>query len=281
MYGEKLSPRAHAFGIWNLLKKNLRLKYKIMYQTIPNRDIDYGAVPMDTDHVLCKDIVPPLDVITNGSLILICGSSGSGKTSLLVNLISKKGKKNGYKQSFRKCFHKVVVCSPSTGTLKNNVFDGIPENQLYTEFDQCMYEIEGHLEASELEGRQDEEKKYNLLVLDDVAAALRQNRQNELLLTRLLQNRRHKNLTCILISQKWSMIPTGIRSNANVCFLFRPKTMQEQEAICNEVLPIHRRDSLDLFNFCFDGRYNNLMIDMTLKHSNKFRFFKNFEEILL
>ncbi len=62
-----------------------------MYKTILNDNIDYRAVPMDTDHIVCHDIAPPLDVITNGSLILICGSSGSGKTSLLVNLISKKG----------------------------------------------------------------------------------------------------------------------------------------------------------------------------------------------
>ncbi len=250
-----------------------------MYKTIPNKDIDYGAVPMDTDHVLCKNIVPPLDVIVNGSLILIAGSSGSGKTSLLVNLISKTGSKNGYKQSFRKCFHKIILCSPSTATLKQNVFK-IPDEQKYRDFHECMEDLEDHLDASLMEGEQDEEKKYNLLILDDVAAALRQNRQNEMLLTKILQNRRHKNLTCIVISQKWTMIPTGIRCNANIAFIFRPKTMQEQEAITNEILPIHKRHSIDLFNFIFNGRYNHLMIDMTLKKSNKYRYFKNFEEII-
>lgn len=251
-----------------------------MYKTIPNKNIDYGAVPMDTDHILCNNVVPPLDVIVNGSLILICGSSGSGKTSLLVNLISKTGSKNGYKQSFRKCFHKIILCSPSVQTLKKNVFK-IPDDQKYEDFHQCMNDLEGHLRASVLQGEMDDEKKFNLLILDDVAAALRQDRYNEVLLTQLLQNRRHKNLTTIIVVQKWTMLPTGIRSNANVVFLFKPKTMQEQEAITNDILPVRKRDSMDLFSFVFSGRYNHLMIDLTLMHSNDFRFFRNFEEIIL
>ncbi len=251
-----------------------------MYKTIPNKNISYGAVPMDTDHMLCKNIVPPLDIIVNGSLILIIGSSGSGKTSLMTNLISKGGSINGYKQSFRKCFHKVILTSPSLSTLKQDVFK-IPKSQKYNDFHECMEDLDGHLDASMMEGEQDGETKFNLLILDDVAAALRQNRHNETLLTKTLQNRRHKNLTCIILVQSYRQLPTQIRNNANVIFLFRPKTMQEQEAICGELLPIHKRNSLDLFNFIFNGRYNHLMIDQTLKKSSSYRFFKNFEEIIL
>ncbi len=85
-------------------------------------------------------------------------------------------------------------------------------------------------------------------------------------------------MTTLIIVQKWTMLPTGIRSNANVIFLFRPKTMQEQEAITCEVLPVHKRESLDLFNFIFDGRYNHLMIDLTLKYSNSLDILKIFKK---
>jgi hypothetical protein len=243
-----------------------------MFKTIPNPNLSYGSVPMDTDHDLCKKIAPPLDVIKSGSLIILCGASRSGKTTTLINLISKTGSKNGFKQSFRKCFHKIVLCSPSTHTIKQDVFK-IPDSQKYTDFNECMYDIETHLDASKAEEERDDEKKFNLLILDDVASSLRANRGNEILLTSLLQNRRHKNLTTILVVQKWTNLPTGVRCG-------RPKTRTEEDAITNDLLPISRRSTLELFDYIYDKQYITLMIDMTLKNSDKFRYFKNFNEIL-
>ena len=59
-----------------------------MFKIIENKNaLNYGGVSMDADDEICN-IAPPLDVIRSGSLIGICGSSGSGKTSLLVQMIS-------------------------------------------------------------------------------------------------------------------------------------------------------------------------------------------------
>ena len=80
-----------------------------MFKTIPNENLSYGEIKMDTDHVLSEKIAPPLDVVKSGSLIILVGASRSGKTTQLINLISKPGMKNGYKQSFRKCFHKIIA----------------------------------------------------------------------------------------------------------------------------------------------------------------------------
>ena len=254
-----------------------------MYKLKPNSNLEYAGVAMDADHCLTgktNTMAEPLDVIVNGSLILIIGSSGSGKTSLLMNLIAGRQKmKNGKKQSFYKCFDKVIVCSPSMHTLTNNkAFSDLPENQVYNDFGETMDDLGAHLDES----KSRDDRTFNLLILDDCAAALRSNRTYETYLTATLQNRRHQNLTTIIIVQSYRQLPTQIRNNANVIFIFKPKTMQEMEAITTELLPIPKKDILGLFGFIFDdGRYNHLMIDQTLTHSNKYRLFKNFQEIIL
>ena len=61
-------------------------------------------------------------------------------------------------------------------------------------------------------------------------------------------------------------------------FLFSPKTSLEREAI-TEILPIHKKHALDLFNFVFDRKHRHLMIDMTLRKSDKYLYFKDFQQI--
>lgn len=246
-----------------------------MFKIIENKNaLNYGGVNMDADNEICN-IAPPLDVIRSGSLIGICGSSGSGKTSLMVQMISKRGKnKAGYKNSFRNCFHRIILCSPSLHTLKGDIMK-IPENQKYDNFAEMMDDIEGYLDES----KDEDEPQETLLILDDVATSLRNSgRQYELQLVRLLQNRRHKRLSCICTVQSYRQFPTQLRNNCNVMFLFSPKTSLEREAI-TEILPIHKKHALDLFNFVFDRKHRHLMIDMTLRKSDKYLYFKDFQQI--
>ncbi len=256
-----------------------------MFKTIPNKNLGAPeSVAMTCDKELASDIPDPLPK-QSGFLMLVVGSSGSGKTSFLINMISKKKKKGKGRQSLIHCFDKIVVCSPSLKTLKEDIFEKIDDSQKYSDFDDCMNDIYDHMKQSEaLSNTDNHADQTNLLIIDDCATQLKTNRQREMQLVSLLQNRRHLGgggLSCILISQKYNMIPTGIRSNLSHLALYRCKTLQEEDTIVNEVLPIDKKVARQLFDFVFDKKYQFLFVDMTLTKSNKLRFFKCFDEINL
>ena len=105
----------------------------------------------------CDDIdesIPlPLPQMLN-FFMLVCGRPGSGKTTLILNLIAKRGK------LYNKKFDKVFVFSPSLMTMKENPFGDLPEEQVGTELSEEL--LEGAL--SEIK---DSGEKV-LFILDDV-----------------------------------------------------------------------------------------------------------------
>ena len=64
--------------------------------------------------------------------MLIVGKPGSSKTTLLLNLMCKRGK------MYNKKFDKVYLFSPSLGTIDDCPFEELPEDQKYEEL---SYEI--------------------------------------------------------------------------------------------------------------------------------------------
>jgi hypothetical protein len=63
-----------------------------------------------------------------------------------------------------------------------------------------------------------------LVVLDDVVAEIK-SKENDPRLTSLIFNRRHKiangTISVMIVSQKYTMIPSKVRSNANWLILFK------------------------------------------------------------
>ena len=62
--------------------------------------------------------------------------------------------------------------------------------------------------------------------------------------------------------------------------MFRPTNNKELEALM-ELIPISKTDFKDLIDFVFDKKYRFLFLDLSLKKSNTYRYFKNFDRILI
>ena len=242
------------------------------FEVVENDKLFVHKTEMTCDNDFCN-IPDPLP--KKSHTMLFVGKSGSGKTSLMVSLLASR-KKNNNLQSYKKQFNHVIICSPSLSTLKNNIFKDLSPAKKFTEFDEDLLDFVDDFtqETAELE-------ETTLLILDDVGSQLRKKQSLEKLLVSLLQNRRHRYLSCWILVQKFRDLPTGVRNNSTHMALFRPVNSRETTAIHEELLPIKKDKLNDFMDFVFDKKYNFLFVDMSLQAASGFKFYKNFDEIIM
>lgn len=212
------------------------------------------------DQVISKNIAEPLP--NTAFFMSIIGSAGSGKTSILLNMLSKK-------EMYRQAFDAVHVVIPpsSIGSMKNNIFEG--HRRMYEDL---TIDVLEHIvnEAKDMA----EDKENSLIVIDDFAAALK-DKEIQRTFFDMIVNRRHYRLSIIILVQTYSALPLRIRKTLSHFITFKPRNRKETKNIWEELIQIPQKDADDLMRFVFhDGPYNFLMAETATN-----RFFKNFDEI--
>ena len=232
------------------------------------------------DKPLCDNLVEPLPNFSGFSWV-IAAPSGSGKSTLLTSLMTQKSKKGEPKKSYRKLFDRIIIISPTMGngtSMKNDPFKDIPEGQKFKEFNyETMRQVYDMCEENH------DNEEHTIVLMDDIGAQLRKSAQAEKLLVSFLQNRRHIWTSCFILVQKYKDLPVGIRNNMTHFTTFRPKNQIEIEAIMMELFPYKKKHWQQIIDYCFDNddRFSFLMVDMSLKKTNKFRFFNKFNEMFI
>ena len=120
-----------------------------------------------------------------------------------------------------------------------------------------------------------------LIILDDIGSQLK-NAGLERKFAQLCQTRRHRNLSIWLLMQRFTQIPKTIRASCLThIWIFRPQNQLELKQIFDEMLSgaIDKKQLLDFQKFVYDKKHNFLFVDMSLVHSNKFLFYKNYDLI--
>ena len=229
------------------------------------------------DQILASDIPSPLPDYSGFSM-LICGAAGSGKTTALYSMMTAR-KKKGVRQSLRKCFHHIYVVSPTIAnqSIKNDPFKSLPQNQIHRTLTvKVLEDLEEEIQNNREEGQ------HSVIILDDVGSQLKKNGVLQKL-TQLQYNRRHQNCSYFILLQKFRDCPTGIRANISHFVTFKPKNRPERECICHELLPFKQNKADQLLNYVFENenRFSFLFVDMSLRDTNKFKFYKNFNPLEL
>jgi DNA replication protein DnaC len=202
------------------------------------------------------------DFLNKSNTTLFIGRQGSGKTSLMVNIVKK---------IYKKCFHFIYVFMPhsSRKSLKNNIFDKyLDESQLYEELN------EETIEDLYAKLKDNSENNYrSLVIFDDVQKALK---NNDVLrsLKNIIANQRHLKVCNFILLQNYFSLDKSLRELTNNIIMFKLNKSQT-EKIFNESIESAKDKFHDIRNVVFDKPYSYMFINLPSQ-----RIFKEWDEII-
>ena len=205
---------------------------------------------------------------------MLSGSSGSGKTNLAMNILTRKELYGSY-------FHCILVFSPTAGKYDDSykVLNLPPENFI-AKFDNGMLDkiIEARKSKIDAKGVEWVSKNERMLIILDDVIADRQFLESPDAL-RLFSLLRHYLVSVMVMIQSYTKLPRALRNNCNAISIF-PALRSEIEVIKDEVAPAEytKREFEKLLKYCMDGQHSFFYINRHAKPDERLR--KNLDEVL-
>jgi len=155
------------------------------------------------------DNYPLTSLMNKAFSALILGRAGTGKTSLLVMLLTNY---HLYRQVFDRIY--AFIPSNSRASLKDDIFSLLPEDQVFDQLNLTNLQEAFH-GAEELSRK----GKKTLIVFDDVQQFFKG--ECEGFITHMINNRRHNKLSMIFLAQSYKKVPRMCRLAMTDLFCFR------------------------------------------------------------
>jgi GTPase SAR1 family protein len=216
---------------------------------IENDKLKLGKPIQENMSVFIPDINENLNIPSrNGFHAVFCGSGGSGKSSLMMNLI-----KGPYKKKFDNIYYFCPMVS--FASVKNHPFK--KHDKVYHEFTvRELSEIYKELE----EKKEEKSNEYSLIILDDLADSLKNN-DIQVLMNKMMVKSRHLQVSWIITLQAYYYFPKQLRRQITNFILFKTKSIDEFQSLSRELFNMNSDDALTLYNYVFDANYNHLDVD--------------------
>ena len=197
------------------------------------------------------------------SFIVLVGAARSGKSSLLINMMTNKN-------IYYRVFDKVIVCMPihSIQSMKDNIFEDLPSEQVFHELDEeSLNNIINQISASS------DEDENTIIIIDDLTSSLKL-KIVQRLLNNIINNRRHYKTSILLSVQFLNSIPLQVRKQINFIIAFKFKNNKELKNVAEEFTKYDYNEFLEIADYVFDKPHEWMCID---RDNN--RIFKKFNEI--
>jgi len=177
--------------------------------------------------------------------MIINGAPNSGKTNLLINLITEK-------ELLKKKFDKIFLYSPSMHTInrkihltKKQIFENINFDELEEQLIYCkeMMKINNDF--------------HTLFIFDDMVNKFKKNQR---IIKKMIMNRRHHNISIIMITQRYNLIPLEIRTQLSHLITFKMNKRELYE-IYDELFNIKKEQYEAIINYIFNEKYVFMLYD--------------------
>ena len=198
--------------------------------------------------------------------ILIIGSSGSGKTNVLLNLINNQPDidKNICMQRIhiKKKYQYLINKREEVG------LDHFNDPKTFIEYSNDMRDVYKNIEDYNL-GR---ERKI-LIVFDDMIADMINNKKLNPVVTELFIRGRKLNISIVFITESYFKEPKDVRLNSTHFFIMKVLNKRElQQIALNHSSDIDFKDFMKIYKECTNEAYSLLVNDTTLQSDNPLRF---------
>jgi hypothetical protein len=165
----------------------------------------------------------------------------------------------------------------TTACIDDCPFEDLPEEQKFEELSEEI--LQGVLD----EIRDSGEKV--LFIMDDVVNDMKKERRLEILLSKVLMNRRHQcgsggALSVWITTQVYNKVPAPVRKCASHLCLYETKNRMELDSMYNEVIVgLNKMEWYQLCKYVWDKKFNFFYIDSTKSFNNMYH--KNFNNLHL
>jgi ABC-type dipeptide/oligopeptide/nickel transport system ATPase component len=202
--------------------------------------------------------------------IAIVGPPGSGKSSVMISLITSQKK---HSRVYSGCFDKVIICANETSirSIQNDPFKSIPSDQIHDEFNSEFLDyFEDLVKTTSGKGED------VMCIIDDACSRLRSNKKLHDQFLNLLLVRRHLRFSVQLLCQDILQLSPAIRNALNGIILFRQINSTRMELIREEYLSMNVDNYRAFIKFVYQEPHDFLYICFK---SNPPEFYRNFKKI--
>ena len=201
--------------------------------------------------------------------ILIIGSSGSGKTNALLNLINNQPDIDKIylyaKDPYEKKYQSLINKREEVG------LDHFDDHKLFIEYSNDMQDV-----YKNIEDYNPGKERKKLIVFDDMIADMVNNKMLNSVVTELFIRGRKLNISIVFITQSYFKVPKDVRLNSTHFFIMKILNKRElQQIALNHSSDIDFKDFMKIYKECTKEPYSFLVNDTTLQSGNPLRFRHN------